>query len=406
MRLDSRPQSRSRSRRRILSGAALAAVTALIAAAALTGGAAQAIVQAAPSNTTEPKISGSNTEGSTLSTTNGSWSGTTPMNFAYQWVRCPTSGGKSDGSDCATIGGATTSAYVLSSADVGKRLRARVTASNSDGSTTAASNATAAIQSSGSGRPRNTKAPSISGNLAPGQTLHGDPGTWTGGQPITFIYQWLRCGGAGNNCVELGGQTSDAYILQNGDAGHTLRFRVTAKNSSGQRTKLSGATAAVSGSGGGGNLPAGAIKLSNGEISIPPTSVPATERLVIDRVDFSPSPVRSRSQPITIRVKVKDTRGYDVRDILVFLRSTPLVTSTPGEQRTADDGTVTYTVQPEADFPIRNGYNVQFFVKAHRQGDKPLGRHRRLPPRPGGNGAITAGSIRRPVRGGTHASRP
>jgi hypothetical protein len=30
-------------------------------------------------------------------------------------------------------------------------------------------------------------------------------------------------------------------------------------------------------------------------------------------------------------------------------------------------------VRPERDLPIRNGYNVQFFVKAFRQGDNPLG---------------------------------
>ena len=83
--------------------------------------------------------------------------------------------------------------------------------------------------------------------------------------------------------------------------------------------------------------------------------------------------MRSRSTPLAIRVKVKDTRGYVVRDVLVFLRSTPLVTSTPSEQRTGSDGTITYTVQIGPDFPIRNGYNVQFFVKAHRQGDNPLG---------------------------------
>ncbi len=27
---------------------------------------------------------------------------------------------------------------------------------------------------------------------------------------------------------------------------------------------------------------------------------------------------------------------------------------------------------PEADFPIKNGYSVQFFVKAYRQGDPTL----------------------------------
>jgi hypothetical protein len=187
---------------------------------------------------------------------------------------------------------------------------------------------------------------------------------------MTFTFQWLRCDTRGNNCLELNGQVADSYALHDGDIDHTLRIRVLAKNARGRRNALSAPTAVVpAGSG----LPSGATKLPSGEVSIPASSVPPSERLIVDRVDFSPSPVRSRSTPIAINIKVKDTRGYDVRDVLVFVRSTPLVTSTPSEQRTADDGTVTYTVQPNAEFPIRNGYSVQFFVKAHRQGDNPLG---------------------------------
>ncbi len=369
MRPDGTPRRGARTRRRMLSLVALAVAAAVVSVAALTSGAARAVTQAAPKNVSEPTVRGSTTEGSTLTATTGSWSGSTPITYAFQWVRCPTSGGKSDGSDCAVISGATTSAYVLGSADVGKRLRVRVTASNAEGSATAASNPTATIAASTGGKPRNTKPPSISGNLAPGSTLHGDPGAWTGTQPITFTFQWLRCDAAGNNCIELPGQKTESYTIADADAGHTIRFRVTARNSVRARSAVSAATAVVSS---GAGLPPGAIRLSNGEISIPPSSVPSSERLVVDRVAFSPNPVRTRTSPITISIKVQDTRGYDVRGILVFVRSTPLVTSTPAEQQTADDGTVTYTVQPEADFPIRNGYSVQFFVKAHRQGDKPL----------------------------------
>ena len=114
------------------------------------------------------------------------------------------------------------------------------------------------------------------------------------------------------------------------------------------------------------------MRLPNGEISIPVTSVPSNQRLVVDRVDFSPNPVRSREGVITIRIKVKDTRGYVVRDALVFVRSTPVVTNTPETQRTGQDGWVQYGVRPEADFPLRDGYNVQFFVKAYRAGDPVL----------------------------------
>jgi hypothetical protein len=74
-----------------------------------------------------------------------------------------------------------------------------------------------------------------------------------------------------------------------------------------------------------------------------------------------------------VRVKVKDTRGYVVRDALVFLRSTPLVTRNAQDQPTGQDGWLQVTVTPENDFPeLRPAYAVQFFVKAFRQGDPPL----------------------------------
>lgn len=216
--------------------------------------------------------------------------------------------------------------------------------------------------------PRNTSPPTISGTAQVDETLRASAGTWTGTQPITFTFQWLRCNASGENCVTLTGFTDDAYTVREGDVDRTLRVRVTARNNDGSASRLSAPTALVKAAAG----PPGAIKLPNGETSIPVTSVPATQRLVVDRVDFSPNPVRSRTTPITVRIKVKDTRGFVVRDALVFLRSTPVVTSTPEERRTEQDGTLTYTVQPEPDFIIRNGYSTQFYVKAFRQGDPVL----------------------------------
>lgn len=216
--------------------------------------------------------------------------------------------------------------------------------------------------------PRNTSPPTISGTAQVDETLRASAGTWTGTQPITFTFQWLRCNASGENCVTLTGFTDDAYTVREGDVDRTLRVRVTARNNDGSASRLSAPTALVKAAAG----PPGAIKLPNGETSIPVTSVPATQRLVVDRVDFSPNPVRSRTTPITVRIKVKDTRGFVVRDAHVFLRSTPVVTTTPTVSKTATDGWITYTVQPERDFPIRHGYSVQFFVKAYRQGDPPL----------------------------------
>ncbi|RDI73804.1 hypothetical protein Gocc_2368 [Gaiella occulta] len=337
-----------------------AAIAALLAGLALGSGDAQAQGQAAPQNTAEPTISGTPEIGMTLTGNRGSWSGD-PITYAYAWLRCD-----SAVASCTPVANATGTGYQLTSSDAGWRMVFRVTATNVDGSTTKASNATAVVGSTGA--PVATKDPSVSGTPAVEQRLTADPGTWTGQQPITFTFRWLRCDGNGNNCVEISGATDDQYVVKSSDLGRTLRVRISARNSQGEIAKLTPPTAKVAA----GGVP-GAIKLPNGETSIPATSVPASERLIVANVSFSPSPVRSRSTPITLRVKVVDTRGYAVRDVLVFVRATPVVTSTPVVQKTAEDGFVSYTVQPQADFPIRNGYSVQFFVKAYRQGDNPLG---------------------------------
>jgi hypothetical protein len=349
---------------------ATAAVASLATILALPGGGG-AVTSAAPNNTSEPRISGSAVVGSELTASQGSWTGS-PTSVAYQWVRCPRGGGLPSGADCAVIGGATTTKYVVATADVDHRLRVRVTASNADGSKTVASNATPLVRAADAGRPSNVQAPTLSGSTSQGQTLRVSPGTWNGQQPITFTFTWQRCDTAGNNCVVQSGFNDDAYVLREGDVGKTIRARVIARNSRGQSSRLTAPSAVVQGPqtppG-----PAGVITLPNGEKSIPVTSVPATERLVVDQVQFSPSPIRSRTEPLTARVKVKDTRGYVVRDALVFLRSTPLVTRNAQDQKTGQDGWLQLTVTPERDFPeIRPAYAVQFFVKAYRQGDPVL----------------------------------
>lgn len=214
--------------------------------------------------------------------------------------------------------------------------------------------------------PTNTAPPTISGTPAEGATLTAVEGTWVG-TGLVFTYQWQRCNASGAACVAAPGSTGKTYTIIRSDVGQTLRVAVTARNAQGAATATSAQTAVVSG-------PPGSITLPNGLISIPVSSVPATERLIVDRVQFSPSPIRSRTQPITARVTVRDTRGYAVRNVEVFIRSTPLVTVSPPPARTIEDGTITYVLTPERDFPqIRNGYNLQFFVKAYRQGDNPLG---------------------------------
>jgi hypothetical protein len=218
--------------------------------------------------------------------------------------------------------------------------------------------------------PVNTVAPTITGTTTENQLLTALEGSWNV-VPSSYAYQWLQCNNVGAGCVELKNATAKTYRLQTADVGKTIRVRVTAANNDGKTTVTSGQTAVIASAG-----PSGVIKLPNGESSIPATSVVLANgnRLVITEVKFSPNPVKVFStSPITIRVKVKDNRGYVVRGALVFARTTPEVTSTPPEQLTQDDGWVTLTTVPQADFPKNPAYNVQVFIRARKGGEDPLG---------------------------------
>jgi hypothetical protein len=353
-----------RSDRWIIGAVVLFAIVAL-SALVVPSGSGIAAPSAVPTNTAEPAISGRAEQGRTLSATRGSWTGTEPITYAYQWVRCGTDGGRPDGSDCANVSGATGRDHRLGSGDVGFRMRVRVTASNAEGSRTVASNPTAIV----AGPPVNTSPPFSRGSFVVGQVVTAEPGGWSGRTPISFSYRWLRCNSAGGECASISGATSRNYRIDGNDTGRKLRFNVTARNSIGSTTVMSTESPVVTEP-----LPSGAIRLPSGEISIPASSVPSSHRLLVSQVAFSPNPVRSRQDVITVRVRTKDTRGFVVRDALVFVRSTPRVTTGGDRQVTTTDGWVTYQLTPNENFPRpRSGFNVQFFVKAYRSGDPGLG---------------------------------
>src|ERR671926_510213 len=164
--------------RPVLVATALAAVSVL---SALLPAGGSGLPQAPPQATGEPTISGTPIVGNILTASNGSFSGTGPFNYTYRWLRCPSRGSGGNGEGCTAISGATFKRYTVRHADVGHRLRVRVTASNSDGTATATSNATGVVQSAASaGPPRNTASPSISGTPQVGQTLTANTGSWFG----------------------------------------------------------------------------------------------------------------------------------------------------------------------------------------------------------------------------------
>ena len=126
-----------------LAAALILGLAATVAALALPSAGSSAAT-AVPQNTGEPRISGAAEQGRRLSASRGTWTGGS-LSYAFRWVRCGAGGGLPDGSDCVAISGATGSTYVLTAADVGFRMRVRVTATNPDGSRTVASNPTGAV---------------------------------------------------------------------------------------------------------------------------------------------------------------------------------------------------------------------------------------------------------------------
>jgi hypothetical protein len=193
-----------------------------------------------PVNVSPPTISGTAQSGATLTASAGTWGGTQPIAYAYQWRRCNTSGAA-----CADITGATGSSYSVTSSDVGSTLRVAVTATNTYGSSTASSNPTSVVQAANSA-PANTSPPTITGTAQEGKVLNANPGTWSGTQPITYTYQWQRCDASGGNCVAISGATNAAYVAASADVGKTLRVGVVASNTVSSAPAISNATAVVS----------------------------------------------------------------------------------------------------------------------------------------------------------------
>lgn len=81
-----------------------------------------------PVNTVLPVVSGATQVTSTLTTTNGTWTGSPTPSYVYQWKRGGTN-----------ISGATSSTYLLVTADLGATITVTVTATNTAGSASATS---------------------------------------------------------------------------------------------------------------------------------------------------------------------------------------------------------------------------------------------------------------------------
>lgn len=327
-------------------------VVGLAAAFSVVAAGGEAASSAAPQNTSPPTVAGTPQQGQTLLGGRGQWSGVV-SDYNYFWTRCNRNGG-----GCANISGAHAATYRLGSADVGNTIRFKVEAKNNDGNTFASSVPTAVIQAASSA-PANTSPPAISGTAQEGQTLTGDHGAWTN-NPTAFDDFWMRCNRNGSGCADISGANAATYTLGSADVGNTLRFKVRARNAAGSTTATSAPTGVVQAA-----LAPGA--------TVPVSSVSLPDRLVIDRLTFSPSPARTRA-PIVARFHVAEINGsHPVQGALVYALGIPYswVRAAP-EVPTDATGWATITFRPTAAMPLRRGGALVVFVRARKPGENLL----------------------------------
>ena len=80
--------------------------------------------------------------------------------------------------------------------------------------------------------PTNVSPPTITGEAQEGNTLTEVHGDWTG-DPTTYGYQWQHCNSTGTVCSDVGGATSQSYLLTDHDSGFRIRVEEWATNAAG-----------------------------------------------------------------------------------------------------------------------------------------------------------------------------
>ncbi|MET0887600.1 MAG: carboxypeptidase regulatory-like domain-containing protein [Mycetocola sp.] len=177
-------------------------------------------------STPVPKVTGTPALGGKLSAVTGAWT-PAPVGITYQWY-----------ADGVAIPGAKSSTFIVTTAQVGKPIRVRVTGSKVGYTAVAKTSvATAPIP-----RPKamtSAPTPKITGTPKVGIRLTAVPGSWSP-EPITKAYQWLAAG------VAIKGATAVTFTPTAANVAQKITVRVTAsKIGYVSVVKVSSATAVV-----------------------------------------------------------------------------------------------------------------------------------------------------------------
>jgi hypothetical protein len=158
--------------------------------------------------------------GATLTVNTGTWTSTPAVtSYAYQWQRSLDSG-----TTWSDLLGATASSYVVNIADNSYTLRAKVSATNVNGTGVSFTATTGVVSSV-----YNIQVPIVRGNAVLGQVLEVSDGTWSSPYTITLSYKWITS----RTGTFISGQTAPSYTVTSTEVGYAISAQVTASTSHG-----------------------------------------------------------------------------------------------------------------------------------------------------------------------------
>jgi hypothetical protein len=180
---------------------------------------------AGPRNTAAPTVTGSAVQGSQLTATAGTWSGSGTIGYAYQWYRCDAAG-----AHCSSIHGATAATYKLAAQDISHTMGLTVNATDSAGKASAYASLAGPVAAAGASLVA-TAQPTVTGTGATGKPVSVSTGSWSPA-PTAYSYAWQRCNANGRICAPIAGATLATYTVVAADSGHQLLAIVQATSGS------------------------------------------------------------------------------------------------------------------------------------------------------------------------------
>ncbi len=193
-------------------------------------------IRQAPTLPGSPTISGAGAPdvGKALSMTT-TVPGGFPVNTpSYDWYICQTGAvgvPNSIPANCELQADFASKAFVIPASAAGKYVLGWVTATNTLGSVSKATEFTPVVKMA----PVNTSAPSLAGADEVGGTITADPGAWNSNPAPTFTYQWYSCDAASSTvssgCSAVAGSTASTFSPTEAQAGKYILANVTATTS-------------------------------------------------------------------------------------------------------------------------------------------------------------------------------